>query len=76
MVMMEGDNKPVYEQRFNAAVKVIQSLPSNGEQIWPHSDSVLCVIAAVHATPHLLSFDRRSFIIKLEIISGFYGQRD
>uniref|UniRef100_A0A671Q9B5 Acyl-CoA-binding domain-containing protein 5A-like n=1 Tax=Sinocyclocheilus anshuiensis TaxID=1608454 RepID=A0A671Q9B5_9TELE len=31
--MMEGDNKPVYEQRFSAAVRVIQNLPSNGEAI-------------------------------------------
>ncbi|XP_062847203.1 acyl-CoA-binding domain-containing protein 5A isoform X3 [Trichomycterus rosablanca] len=28
--MMESDDKPVYEQRFNAAVKVIKNLPSNG----------------------------------------------
>ncbi|XP_052398975.1 acyl-CoA-binding domain-containing protein 5A isoform X1 [Carassius gibelio] len=28
--MMEADIKLVYEQRFNAAVKVIQNLPSNG----------------------------------------------
>lgn len=30
---MEGDNEPIYEQRFNAAVKVIQNLPSNGEYV-------------------------------------------
>ncbi|KAI4878316.1 hypothetical protein NFI96_017967 [Prochilodus magdalenae] len=29
-VMMEHDTKPVHEQRFDAAVKVIQSLPTNG----------------------------------------------
>ncbi|CAM4721194.1 unnamed protein product [Leuciscus chuanchicus] len=40
MVMMEGDNKPVYEQRFNAAVKVIQSLPSNGS-FQPSNDMML-----------------------------------
>ncbi|XP_077100323.1 acyl-CoA-binding domain-containing protein 5A isoform X2 [Siphateles boraxobius] len=38
--MMEGDNKPVYEQRFNAAVKVIQSLPSNGS-FQPSNDMML-----------------------------------
>ncbi|KAL1248957.1 hypothetical protein QQF64_022275 [Cirrhinus molitorella] len=37
---MEGDNKPVYEQRFNAAVKVIQSLPSNGS-FQPSNDMML-----------------------------------
>ncbi|XP_039522432.1 acyl-CoA-binding domain-containing protein 5A isoform X3 [Pimephales promelas] len=40
MAMMEGDNKPVYEQRFNAAVKVIQSLPSNGS-FQPSNDMML-----------------------------------
>ncbi|XP_052451929.1 acyl-CoA-binding domain-containing protein 5A isoform X4 [Carassius gibelio] len=38
--MMEGDNKPVYEQSFNAAVKVIQSLPSNGS-FQPSNDMML-----------------------------------
>lgn len=38
--MMEGDNKPVYEQRFNAAVKVIQRLPSNGS-FQPSNDMML-----------------------------------
>ncbi|XP_067290679.1 acyl-CoA-binding domain-containing protein 5A isoform X2 [Pseudorasbora parva] len=38
--MMEGDNKPVYEERFNAAVKVIQSLPSNGS-FQPSNDMML-----------------------------------
>ncbi|KAF4096059.1 acyl-CoA-binding domain-containing protein 5A [Onychostoma macrolepis] len=38
--MMEGDNKPVYEQRFNAAVKVIQNLPSNGS-FQPSNDMML-----------------------------------
>lgn len=38
--MMEGDNKPVYEQRFNAAVKVIQNLPSNGT-FQPSNDMML-----------------------------------
>ncbi|KTF74681.1 hypothetical protein cypCar_00023342, partial [Cyprinus carpio] len=38
--MMEADNKPVYEQRFSAAVKVIQSLPSNGS-FQPSNDMML-----------------------------------
>ncbi|XP_016406612.1 acyl-CoA-binding domain-containing protein 5A-like isoform X4 [Sinocyclocheilus rhinocerous] len=38
--MMEGDNKPVYEQRFNAAVRVIQNLPSNGS-FQPSNDMML-----------------------------------
>lgn len=38
--MMEGDNKPIYEQRFNAAVKVIQNLPSNGS-FQPSNDMML-----------------------------------
>lgn len=29
--MMEDETRPVHEQRFDAAVKVIQSLPANGE---------------------------------------------
>lgn len=28
---MEDETRPVHEQRFEAAVKVIQSLPANGE---------------------------------------------
>ncbi|XP_073686571.1 acyl-CoA-binding domain-containing protein 5A isoform X2 [Garra rufa] len=38
--MMEGDNKRVHEQRFDAAVKVIQSLPSNGS-FQPSNDMML-----------------------------------
>uniref|UniRef100_A0A9J7YAD3 Acyl-CoA-binding domain-containing protein 5 n=1 Tax=Cyprinus carpio carpio TaxID=630221 RepID=A0A9J7YAD3_CYPCA len=38
--MMEGDIKLVYEQRFNAAVKVIQNLPSNGS-FRPSNDMML-----------------------------------
>ncbi|XP_016431486.1 acyl-CoA-binding domain-containing protein 5A-like isoform X5 [Sinocyclocheilus rhinocerous] len=38
--MMEGDNQLVYEQRFNAAVKVIQNLPSNGS-FQPSNDMML-----------------------------------
>ncbi|XP_051971137.1 acyl-CoA-binding domain-containing protein 5A-like [Xyrauchen texanus] len=37
---MEGDSKSVYELRFNAAVKVIQSLPSNGS-FQPSNDMML-----------------------------------
>lgn len=29
--MMEDETRPIHEQRFDAAVKVIQSLPANGE---------------------------------------------
>lgn len=38
--MMEGDSNPLYEQRFNAAVKVIQNLPSNGS-FQPSHDMML-----------------------------------
>ncbi|XP_059390681.1 acyl-CoA-binding domain-containing protein 5A-like [Carassius carassius] len=38
--MMEADIKLVYEQRFNAAVKVIQNLPSNGS-FQPSHDMML-----------------------------------
>ncbi|XP_056594606.1 acyl-CoA-binding domain-containing protein 5A isoform X3 [Triplophysa dalaica] len=40
IVMMEGDNETTFEQRFNAAVKVIQSLPSNGS-FQPSNDMML-----------------------------------
>ncbi|XP_057179296.1 acyl-CoA-binding domain-containing protein 5A isoform X2 [Triplophysa rosa] len=38
--MMEGDYETTFEQRFNAAVKVIQSLPSNGS-FQPSNDMML-----------------------------------
>lgn len=38
--MMEGDNKQIHELRFNAAVKVIQNLPSNGS-FQPSNDMML-----------------------------------
>lgn len=31
--MMADDNKPIHELRFDAAVKVIQSLPADGKNI-------------------------------------------
>ncbi|XP_051969303.1 acyl-CoA-binding domain-containing protein 5A-like isoform X1 [Xyrauchen texanus] len=40
VVMMDGDGNPVCELRFNAAVKVIQSLPSNGS-FQPSHDMML-----------------------------------